>query len=678
MTQAREPWEEPARRAQPGDPGASAAPKRAADFDEPEQISFQRFDDPEAFVETRMIPRIVWDPQLDHSAPSRRAEPPPAEPAAASGAADSGQDLVDRGDGAGQQLDDSAESIVDAIDEQDRKHLGRNSLLMASGTLVSRVLGMVNASLQTAVLGTAVAGAAFKSANTLPNFILVLLSAGILQAVLIPQITKAMKRPDGGQDFVDRLVTAALVLIAAVAIICTAGAALLMRSFTSLSGPGMQLTIAFAYICMPQVLFYGIFAVLGNILNARGRFGAYGWAPVANNVVAIAGLVVFLALWGSQKEAAAWTPQMIWVLAGSATLGIAVQAALLIPPLYRSGFRWRPRWGLRGHGFGQLGRFASLTFLALVIAQGGGLLTMKVATYLADSADAQGIEVASYVSYQNAMSLFQMPYALIAMSLLTALFPQLARAWQRRDDPRTGLADMREMVRRGLTLPALGIIPVSMLFIALAMPAVRVVYFSLTAEQARATTLPLIVMCASMLSFTIVTLQQQYCFASEQGKTNLWMQCLLTAIQVGFALLAYLVPLEDGLVVICLGMFFGNTTLAIVFMLYARHQIGDFGLGSILGMYLRLGIASAVSGVAAWLAYRGVLMLMPPAIAAETAFGDAESFNASVWLWQLLGGVAGGVSFIVAILITARLFGVREFFDLVNPLLRRLHLPQVR
>jgi putative peptidoglycan lipid II flippase len=587
-----------------------------------------RAEDPEQFIETRIHPAV------------------PAQPEA---------------------VTDSTESLVDQIDREDRKNLGRNSALMASGTLVSRILGMVNASLQTAVLGTLVVGDAFKSANTLPNFILVLLSGGILNAVLIPQITKAMKRPDGGKDFVDRLVTAAFALIVLVAVACTAGAAVLMRVFTSLSGTGLQLAIAFAYICMPQVLFYGIFAVLGNILNARGRFGAYGWAPVANNVVAISGLAVFLYLWGQQPHAEAWTPAMIWVLAGSATLGIAVQAAILVPALYRSGFRWTPRWGLRGHGFGQLGRFASLTFLALLIAQGGGLLIMKVATHIRDAADATGADVASYLTYQNALSIFQMPYALLAVSLLTALFPQIARAWQRRDDPEVGMTDMQELVRRGLTLPALGVIPASAVLIALAGPAIRVVYFSLDAQEAAATSAVLVVMCASMLGYTIVTLQQQYCFASEQGITNLWMQIVVTAVQVVFALLAYLVPLEYGLLVIVAGMFFGNWALAIIFVLYARHQIGSYGLRSVGLLYVRLGVASAVAGVAAWATALVVL--------AQQNTPELELGRMMTWAWQFGAGVAGGLVFIAVLLVVAKLMRIREFFDFVNPILRRLRLP---
>lgn len=553
-------------------------------------------------------------------------------------------------------LEESA-AEVDEIDAADRRNLGRNSALMASGTLVSRVLGMVNGSLQTAVLGTLVVGDAFKSANTFPNFILVLLSGGILNAVLIPQITKAMKRPDGGQDFVDRLVTAAFAIILGVAVLATLAASPLMRAFTSLQGPGLELAIAFAYLCMPQVLFYGIFAVLGNILQARGSFAAYGWAPVANNVIAIAGQIWFLTMWGAQDRVEAWTSEMIWVLAGSATLGIIVQALILIPPLYRTGFRYRPRWGLRGHGFGALGRYAALTFTALVIAQAGGLITMKVATHLRELAPADGREIATYLSYQNALSLFQMPYSLVAVSLLTALFPQIARAWQRRDSA-AGRDDMKELLRRGLTLPALGIIPLSVMFMALSTQAVRVVFPSISAQQGLETGRLLLIMSAAMMGYSIVTLQQQYCFATEQGGTNLWMQCLVTGIQVAFTFGAYLVPLQYGMTVVTTGMFVGNWILAVVFLRYARRQIGDFGLGEIVRLYVRLFLASGIAGVVAWGAAHFLSGLASPA--------------AAQWFYQLIGGAVGGVLFIAVLVVMIRVLHITEMNSLVAPIARRL------
>lgn len=620
------PTGRPRRAARSSADQAAPSPRRAASPDgpdEPRALPKRVVPEDEILIETRMLPAINPD-----------ADPSP---------------------------ETKGESLVDQIDQQDRKNLGRNSLLMASGTLVSRVLGMVNASLQMAVLGQAVVGDAFKSANTLPNFILVLLSGGILNAVLIPQITKAMKREDGGKDFVDRLVTLALLLIVIIAAICTVGAGVFIQAFTSFSGPALQLATAFAFLCMPQVLFYGIFAVLGNILNARGRFGAYGWAPVANNLVAITGEVIFLVLWGRQEDPTTWSAEMIWVLAGTATLGIAVQALILIPALARSGFRWTPRFGWRGYGFGQVGRFASLTFTALVIAQFGGLVVMRVATYLVDAPAPGQVYVPGYSAYQNALSLFQLPYSLIAVSLLTALFPQLARAWQRRDDPDVGTTDMQELLRRGLTLTAVGIIPASAVLIALAAPTVKVVYFSVAAEQSDATALLLMVMAASTMAYTVVTLQQQYCFASEQGGTNLWMQILVTAVQVGFAFAALTVPVEYGMLVVCAGMFFGNGLLAVVFLFYARHQIGGYGLRGIGRLYLKLALAGLIGGLAAW----GVKVLV---------LGQSD---AASWLWQFGALAGGGVVFVLVFLVVARLLRIGEFFDLINPILRRLHLPAV-
>lgn len=546
---------------------------------------------------------------------------------------------------------------VDAqIDAEDRKNLGRNSVLMASGTLASRVLGMVNAMLLAKVVGQDLAAEAFRSANTLPNFILVLLSGGILNAVLLPQITKAMKRPDGGREFVDRLLTVAFSLIFVVAALATAGAGLLMHAFTTLDGPGMHLAIAFAYLCMPQVLFYGIFAVFGNLLNARGSFGPFGWAPVVNNVVAIAGQVAFLHMWGQQADPSVWTHDMVWVLAGSATLGIVAQTVVLLPVLHHTGFRWRPRWGIRGYGFSQVGRFAALTFLALCIAQAGGLFTMRVATGMLGRAS-QGEYVAGYAAYQNAMTLFQMPYSLIAFSLLTALFPQLARAWQRRGPVGTGLGDMREILRRGLTLPAVGIIPASVVLIVLARPIVRGIFWGLKPYEATVTAEVLAVMSLSMMVYTVATLQQQYCFATEQGKANLWMQCLVTAVQVFFAALGLVVAPAYGVILICLGMLVGNSLLTLVFLGFVHRQVGGLDLGSIAWLHMRLWLASIIGGVPAFL------------VASFITAGLHDGLMS-----QYICLLAGGFVFCAGFFLGVKVLRIGEFQTFARRILAKVHL----
>ena len=230
--------------------------------------------------------------------------------------------------------------------------LARSTAGMASGVIASRVLGVVRASMTLAVVGTLVAGDAWDVGNSLPNIIYLLLAGGVINAVLVPQITRAASHADGGREYVDRLLTLAITAITVVTVACTLGAGLLVRLYSSSTwSPDVRsLSTAFALICMPQVFFYGLYVLLGNVLNARSHFAAYMWSPVLANIVAIGGMAFFLAQYPHQAPVTSWTSPMIWVLAGSATAGIAAQALVLVVPLWRSGFRFTPRWGFRGVG----------------------------------------------------------------------------------------------------------------------------------------------------------------------------------------------------------------------------------------------------------------------------------------------------------------------------------------
>lgn len=229
--------------------------------------------------------------------------------------------------------------------------LARSSALMASGTFVSRLLGMVRVLLLAGAIGVlnAPAGNAWQTANTLPNTIYILLAGGVLNVVLVPALTRAMAMtPERGRDFTDRLITLALLGLFLITVVFTAGAALLTKLYAlSWTGEQLALAIAFAYLCLPQIFFYGIYTLLGQILNAHEKFGWYMWAPVANNIVAIAGIILFTVMYPEARHIGpgSWTPDMIWLLAGTATLGVAVQAGVLLPPVWKSGFRYRPRWG---------------------------------------------------------------------------------------------------------------------------------------------------------------------------------------------------------------------------------------------------------------------------------------------------------------------------------------------
>ncbi|WP_203568054.1 murein biosynthesis integral membrane protein MurJ [Aestuariimicrobium ganziense] len=525
--------------------------------------------------------------------------------------------------------------------------LGRNSALMAAGTLTSRVLGLVRAALLTAAVGATLGGDAFAIANTLPNYVYILLSAGVLNAVLIPQITKAMARDDGGQDFVDRLLTASLLLVFGVAIAATVAAPLLIRLTTDLPEYHHQLTVAFAFICLPQIAFYGLYAVLGQVLNARDQFAAFMWTPVLANLVQIAGLIGFLALWGPQGGGAVWSSSMVWMLGGTSTLGIVVQGLALVIPLYRGGFRWRPRFGFRGHGLGSASKILGWTFTALVLAQLGGLFLQWAMTVIRG----QDESVASVAVQQYAFLLFMLPHSFVTTSILTALYPQMSRAFNARDLP-----EARRLLNRGMSLPAVAVIPMSLGLVALALPVVRVVFPGMVHDQQVDVAWVLAAMAIGTMAFGLTTLQQRYCFAREDGRTNLALQGLLTAVHMGFGLLAFVVPKHWAVVTIALGQTIANGIAAIVFVLVARRQLQGLNLATVWRLYVRLTLAAAFAGLVA----HGVAWVI-------------GRFS-SGFVGALLELGVAGVLFVGIFLGASKLMRIVEVDEFLAPVLRRLRL----
>lgn len=186
---------------------------------------------------------------------------------------------------------------VEPTTTREQPSIVRSSAIMAAGSLASRVLGLVRNTLTIAVVGLNLVPAdAWNAANTLPNIFHLLIAGGVLNAVIVPQITKAMRHEDGGTVYINRLLTIAVTTLAAVTLALTLAAPLLVQLVVSGSwdGPSRGLATAFAVICLPQVFFYGVYTLFGQVLTAHSRFGMFMWAPALANVVAIAGLAWFL------------------------------------------------------------------------------------------------------------------------------------------------------------------------------------------------------------------------------------------------------------------------------------------------------------------------------------------------------------------------------------------------
>ncbi|WP_448811927.1 murein biosynthesis integral membrane protein MurJ [Agromyces bauzanensis] len=304
--------------------------------------------------------------------------------------------------------------------------IGRASLFLASGTVVSRMLGFVKAIVLASAIGLVGSGSAdaFAVANQLPNTIYVVVAGGVLSAVLVPQIVRAGLHDDGGHAYINRLLTLSLVLLAIATATATLAAPLFTLLYgTQLSAETRDLATIFAYWCLPQIFFYGLYTLLGEVLNARRSFGPFTWVPVLNNVVAIAGLVVFMVLYGAdpngERSPGEWDFSMIALLAGSATLGIAAQAVVLFWFWRRIGLRYRPDFRWRGVGLGDAGRMASWTFGMLLLTTFAGI----VETNVVGIASGEGASVAAL---GNAWLIFMLPHSVITVSIATAYFTRMS------------------------------------------------------------------------------------------------------------------------------------------------------------------------------------------------------------------------------------------------------------
>jgi len=521
---------------------------------------------------------------------------------------------------------------------------------MATGIMASRILGLVRTAMLLTVVGTGLAGDAWDVANTLPNLIFGLLAGGVINSVLVPQITRAARHADGGRDYVDRLLTLAVTGIAIVTVIFTLTAGLLVTLYSTprWDADVRSLSTAFALICMPQVFFYGLYTLLGQVLNARDHFAAYMWAPAVANIVQIAGMAFFLLVYPRQAHPAGWTTSMIWVLALSATAGIAAQALILVVPLWRSGFRFGPRWGFRGVGLRTASTVALWTFAALAVSTAGFVVTSQVTTYAGQAGALAGIDVPGKISYSSAFVLFMLPHGLVTVSLVTALFTRMSKAAGDGD-----VAAVRDDVDRGLRLTAVATVPATVGAFVLGFAATATLYAGSSENSTRGIAMVMMAMMSGLVPFGVFFLLQRVFYAFEDGRTPFRLAVVVTVVATVCNLASLLLPPAWIVVGVGVGQALSNLAGMAVGLVLVRRRLNGLPLGEVIRTYVRLGVASLVAAIAAYLVLLGVGLLIhgPP--------------------YNLVALTAGGLIFVGTYFMAARTLRVREIDDLLGPMLER-------
>ncbi|MFF8281896.1 murein biosynthesis integral membrane protein MurJ [Streptomyces albus] len=344
-----------------------------------------------------------------------------------------------------------------------RPGLARSSLLMAVGTVASRATGLIRQVLQAAALGTGLLASTYNTANTVPTSLYTLLIGGALNAVLVPQLVRARAtHPDGGAAYEQRLVTLVCSVLALGTLLAVWAApqivGLYMRD-TPATHEAFELTVVFARFLLPQIFFYGLFAMLGQVLNAREKFGAMMWTPILNNAVLIAMFGLYLGMMTVPDRVADITTSHVRLLGLGTTGGIALQALALIPFVRAAGFRFRPRFDWRGTGLGSSVHAAKWTLLFVLANQ----VALTVVTNYANAADQRLPHAgAGYSAYTYAQTIWMLPQSVITVSLVTALLPRMSLA-----ATEGRFTDLRTDLTRALRLTGALIVPTAFFFLAL-------------------------------------------------------------------------------------------------------------------------------------------------------------------------------------------------------------------
>ncbi len=484
-----------------------------------------------------------------------------------------------------------------------------SSAVMAAGTVVSRLLGFVRSAVFVFALGSQLTGDTYTVANTVPNIVYILLLGGALNAVFVPQLVRGMKsHSDGGKAYADGLLTMTGVALVVLTLVATAAAPLLVRLYSgsSWTAADREVSIQFAYWCLPQILFYGIYTMLGQVLNARGRFGPMMWAPILNNIVAIAAATAFLVAGQVDKTdpstiSSGW---IAWLGIGS-TLGVAAQAIILVPFVRATGYHYTPRWDVRGLGLRKAADLARWTLGFVAVNQVAFLVVTRVATGLSREAVTAGLGYGVGITpYQNAYLFFMLPHSIVTVSIVTALLPRMSGAAV---DGR--FRDLVADLSQGLRLSGVAVVP-SAVFLGVFGPALLTLLFAYQATSTRdAHYMGLILagFCVGLVPFTVHHVSLRGFYSFDDTRTPFLIQAVIAAVNIGLIVVVHLtLPLRwetVGLALAFSGSFVVGCALSVATL---RRRLGDVDAYRVVRTYVRLAVASGLAGLAAWLVSRPV------------------------------------------------------------------------
>ncbi|NEC26198.1 murein biosynthesis integral membrane protein MurJ [Streptomyces sp. SID8111] len=497
----------------------------------------------------------------------------------------------------------------------------KSSAVMAAGTMVSRLTGFVRSALIVSALGLGLLGDSFQVAYQLPTMIYILTVGGGLNSVFVPQLVRAMKDDDdGGEAYANRLLTLVMVALAALTALAWFAAPLLVRALSNpvASDPAAnEVAVTFTRYFLPSIFFMGVHVVMGQILNARGQFGAMMWTPVLNNVVIITTLGVFIYVYGtaadSRMNVTNIPPEGQRLLGIGVLLGLVVQALAMIPYLRETGFRIRPRFDWKGHGLGKAAMLAKWTILFVLANQAGALVVTQLSTASGLASDVEGT---GFAAYANAQLIWGLPQAIITVSLMAALLPRISRSAAEEDG-----GAVRDDISQGLRTTAVAIVPIAFGFIALGIPMCTLMFGSSGTSEATNMGYMLMAFGLGLIPYSVQYVVLRAFYAYEDTRTPFYNTVIVAAVNAAAAVVCFLV-LPARWAVVGMAASYGAAYAVGVGVAWRRLRKrlgGDLDGARVLRTYARLCIASVPAALLSGAACYGISQTIGQGVAGSFA-----------------------------------------------------------
>ncbi|MDG5807018.1 murein biosynthesis integral membrane protein MurJ [Streptomyces ossamyceticus] len=533
----------------------------------------------------------------------------------------------------------------------------KSSAVMAAGTMVSRLTGFIRSAMIVSALGLALLGDAFQVAYQLPTMIYILTVGGGLNSVFVPQLVRAMKDDDdGGEAYANRLLTLVMVVLGLLTALAMFAAPLLVRALSVgvANDPAANETaVTFTRYFLPSIFFMGVHVVMGQILNARGRFGAMMWTPVLNNIVIIVTLGAFLWVYGSAADSRMTVdnipPEGVRLLGVGILLGLVVQALAMIPYLRETGFRLRLRFDWKGHGLGKAAMLAKWTILFVLANQAGALVVTQLATSAGIGSDVKGT---GFASYANAQLIWGLPQAIITVSLMAALLPRISRSAAEDD-----AGAVRDDISQGLRTTAVAIVPIAFGFLALGIPMCTLIFGSSGTVEATNMGFMLMAFGLGLIPYSVQYVVLRAFYAYEDTRTPFYNTVIVAAVNAGASAICFFV-IPARWAVVGMAAAYGLAYMIGVGVAWRRLKKrlgGDLDGSRVMRTYARLSIAS-----------------LPAALVSGAAcYGISRSLGQGVG-GSMLALVGGGIVLLGVFYVAARRMRIEELNSMVGMVRGRL------